>query len=67
MKREMEIKDREITKIELETTLTVLEKASDREVGNQVRLRQNKKIISQKEQTIEEQQKKHYSKAGHID
>lgn len=57
MKKEIERKDQEITrtKIELQTTLRVLEKASDREVGNQLRLRQTERIISQKERTIEEQ------------
>lgn len=51
MKKEIERKDQEITrtKIELQTTLRVLEKASDREVGNQLRLRQTERIISQKE------------------
>lgn len=57
MKKELERKDREITKtkIELKTTLGVLEKASDREVGNKLRMRQSKRIISQKERIIEEQ------------
>lgn len=59
MKKEIERKDQEITrtKIELQTTLRVLEKASDREVGNQLRLRQTERIISQKERTIEEQKR----------
>lgn len=57
MKKELRKKDRELrtTKIELNTTLEVLEEASHREVGNQLRLRQTERIISQKERTIEEQ------------
>lgn len=57
MKKELRKRDREITKakMELKTTLGVLEEASDREVGNQLRLRQTERIISQKERTIEEQ------------
>lgn len=57
MKKELRKKDREITKakIELKTTLGVLEEASDREVGNQLRLRQTESIVSQRERTIEEQ------------
>lgn len=57
MNKELRKKDREITKakIELKTTLGVLEEASDREVGNQLRLRQTVSIVSQKERTIEEQ------------
>lgn len=59
MKKKIERKDQEIseTKIELQTTLRVLEKASDREVGNQLRLRQTVSIVSQKERTIEEQKR----------
>lgn len=52
MKKELRKKDRE-----LKTTLEVLEEASDREVGNQLRLRQTERIISQKERTIEEQKR----------
>lgn len=59
MKKELRKKDRELrtTKIELNTTLEVLEEASGREVGNQLRLRQTERIISQKERTIEEQKR----------